>query len=43
MVKIIGFVVAYPSPSRPKIPPERPIALLSDLLNKLVWTTYLGF
>lgn len=43
MVKITGFVVAYPSPSKPKIPPESPIALLSDLLNKLVCTTYFGF
>jgi hypothetical protein len=43
MVKIAGLVVAYPSPNRPKIPPDRPIALFNDFLNKLVWTTYFGF
>jgi hypothetical protein len=36
MVKIAGLVVAYPSPNRPKIPPDRPIALFNDFLNKLV-------
>ena len=43
IVKIAGFVVAYPRPRRPKIPPDNPIAFFKDLWNKLVCTTYLGF
>jgi hypothetical protein len=43
IVKIAGFVVAYPKPRRPKIPPDNPKALFKDLLKRLVCWTYLGF
>lgn len=36
MVKIAGFVVAYPIPNRPRIPPDRASALFKDLLKRLV-------
>lgn len=43
IVSIAGLVVAYPIPNNPNIPPDNPIALFNDLLNKDVWTIYFGF
>lgn len=36
IVKIAGFVVAYPKPRRPKTPPDNPKAFFKDLQKRLV-------